>query len=116
MTPGEVVALVVALVGTGGLGAFVETVRSRRRAIAGDERDARRELAEDRRDTIADRDGLIAQLLERVKAMEDWKVGAEERAEGRVRVIRAQGDHIDVLEDHIWRRLPPPPPPRPEGT
>lgn len=22
-------------------------------------------------------------------------------------------DHIDVLENHIWRSLPPPPPPRP---
>ena len=116
MTSGEVVALIVALVGTGGLGAFVETVRSRRRAIAGDEREARRELAEDRRDTIADRDGLIAQLLERVKALEEWKRDAEQRAEERARVIRAAGDHIDVLEHVIWQELGKRPPIRPEGV
>ena len=30
-------------------------------------------------------------------------------------VISRLGDHIDVLEDHIWKRLPPPPPQRPDG-
>lgn len=29
---------------------------------------------------------------------------------------RAMGDHIDVLEDHIWKQMPPPPPPRPPGV
>lgn len=31
-------------------------------------------------------------------------------------VKRAQGDHIDVLERHIWDGKPPPPPKRPEGV
>lgn len=31
-------------------------------------------------------------------------------------IKRAQGDHIDTLEDHIWKKLPPPPPPRPSGV
>lgn len=30
-------------------------------------------------------------------------------------VIRRLGDYIDVLEDHIWKQLPPPPPARPDG-
>lgn len=29
---------------------------------------------------------------------------------------RAQGDHIDTLEDHIRQELGPPPPPRPPGV
>lgn len=29
---------------------------------------------------------------------------------------RAQGDHIDVLEAHIWAGKPPPPPARPVGV
>lgn len=29
---------------------------------------------------------------------------------------RKLGDHIDVLEDHIWKGKGPPPPPRPEGV
>jgi uncharacterized membrane protein YccC len=35
--------------------------------------------------------------------------------EAKTLLIRAQGDHIDLLEHHIWQRLPPPPPPRPAG-
>lgn len=29
--------------------------------------------------------------------------------------IRLLGDHIDVLEAHIWGKKEPPPPPRPDG-
>lgn len=29
---------------------------------------------------------------------------------------RAMGDHIDVLEAHIWDHKPPPPPTRPAGV
>lgn len=31
-------------------------------------------------------------------------------------IKRAQGDHIDTLEDHIRAGKPPPPPPRPTGV
>lgn len=30
--------------------------------------------------------------------------------------LRRQGDHIDLLEDHIWQSKPPPPPTRPDGV
>lgn len=30
-------------------------------------------------------------------------------------IKRRLGDHIDLLEAHIWRSDPPPPPPRPDG-
>lgn len=54
-----------------------------------------------------------------------WKrltdVEAEQRQlwaarEGDAVTKRAMGDHIDVLEDHIWQRKPPPPPSRPPGV
>ena len=50
----------------------------------------------------------IDSLSARVDSLED-----ERRADAVV--IRRLGDYIDVLEDHIWKRLPPPPPQRPDG-
>lgn len=51
----------------------------------------------------------IAALEQRVDILEDKRV-----ADALIK--RLQGDHIDVLEAHIWRGDPPPPPPRPEGV
>lgn len=51
--------------------------------------------------------------------MAELKRMGEERIEDRNRVdaVEAQlvalGDHVDILEAHIWKQLPPPPPPRP---
>lgn len=39
----------------------------------------------------------------------------EAKAETDARIKRAMGDHIDILEAHIWARKDPPPPPRPDG-
>lgn len=50
----------------------------------------------------------IATLEARVDTL--W----EQREEDAI-TRRRMGDHIDVLESHIWNQLPPPPPPRPEG-
>lgn len=57
---------------------------------------------------------------QRIKDLEDRDAEWERRCnvlwaarEADARVKRAQGDFIDVLEDHIWKKLPPPPPPRP---
>ena len=47
---------------------------------------------------------------------------SSQRAEDRERMDHieahnvALSDHVDVLENHIWRGLPPPPPPRPKYT
>lgn len=105
--------LAVSLIGA--VAALIKTLSDRRVGISGDERQARVEAREDRRDTIADRDGLIAQLLERVRDLEAWKAESEAHAEERAKQLRSAGDHIDALEHHIWKGLPPPPPPRPAG-
>jgi hypothetical protein len=60
--------------------------------------------------------GFIQQLLSRVSSLESQVTDLWKAREEDARVKRAQGDHIDVLEDHIWQRLPPPPPPRPPGV
>jgi len=59
----------------------------------------------------------------RIKDLEDRDAAWEKRCdtlwtarEGDALVKRAMGDHIDVLEAHIWRQDPPPPPPRPVGV
>ncbi len=90
------------VVGTGGAGAALRAVVERRRTA--------------RRDTIADRDGLIEHLETRLKRVEDRLTAAEDGNVAKALTIRAMGDHFDVLEDHIWKQLPPPPPRRPPGT
>ncbi|WP_291378855.1 hypothetical protein [Demequina sp.] len=57
---------------------------------------------------------------QRIKDLEDRDAKWEDRCnvlwaarEADALIKRAQGDHIDVLEDHIWHHKPPPPPPRP---
>lgn len=51
----------------------------------------------------------------RIKSLEERVDSLEDRREKDAIVKRALGDHIDVLEDHIWQRKPPPPPARPPG-
>ena len=58
----------------------------------------------------------------RIKDLEDRDAMWEQRCntlwqtrEADAIVKRRMGDHIDVLEDHIHKQLPPPPPPRPAG-
>lgn len=59
---------------------------------------------------------------DRIKTLEDRDAEWERRVnvlwaarEADALIKRAQGDHIDVLEAHIWDKKPPPPPPRPAG-
>lgn len=59
--------------------------------------------------------GFIQQLLGRVATLESQVTELWQLREKDAQVKRAQGDHIDVLENHIWQRKPPPPPPRPTG-
>jgi len=57
---------------------------------------------------------------QRIKDLEDRDAKWDERCgalwqarEADALIKRAQGDHIDLLEHHIWNGKPPPPPPRP---
>ena len=109
MTAGEVATWVTLTLGGGGLATLIRMVHDWRKGISSDERQAHRDAAEDRRDTIADRDALLTTVLgevrelrERVERLEVWRDRAR--------------DHIDALEAHIWRGKPPPPPARPEGV
>lgn len=54
-----------------------------------------------------------SQLRARIADLETKYSGLWDAREADAKTKRAQGDHIDVLEDHIWQRLPPPPPARP---
>lgn len=50
------------------------------------------------------------QELERLTNADTRK---QERLDAVERYLVDLGDHIDLLEAHIWQGLPPPPPPRP---
>lgn len=109
MTPVEWTAL--AGVVTGITGAAVAIFRARVDAkvgISSNEREARREEAEDRRDTLADRDKLLDTVLTRLRDV-------EKRLEEVERIATKRSDHIDVLEQVIYS-LGGTPPPRPEGA
>lgn len=97
------------LTGLAGAGTALYQARLNHRAgVSSNEQSARRDEAEDRRDTIADRDSLLATVLTEVRDLRD-------RVERAERARRVRDDHIDALEHHIWQRMPPPPPARPEG-
>lgn len=122
MTPGDVAVLLAAAGGLSGLAALIRVLIDRRQGIASAEHTARAEEREDRRDTIADRDGLLDRLLEdvqgyRAEARDTWTEMRDlrERIESLEESRRSLEAHVYTLEDHIWRQLPPPPPPRPGG-
>lgn len=52
----------------------------------------------------------------RIATLEARVDSLETKREADALLKRAAGDHIDVLEQHIWDRKPPPPPPRPPGV
>lgn len=60
--------------------------------------------------------GLIGHVWKRVADLEAGYASLWAAREADAITKRAQGDHIDVLEDHIWKHKPPPPPPRPAGV
>jgi len=59
---------------------------------------------------------LVGHLLKRVADLEAGQLAIWAARENDAITKRAQGDHIDVLEDHIWKGKGPPPPPRPVGV
>ena len=58
---------------------------------------------------------LIGHLFDRIHKLEDKQLSYWEKIEADAIIKREQGDHIDVLEHHIWQGNPPPPPARPPG-
>lgn len=52
----------------------------------------------------------------RIDALEERVEDLEGKRQADALTKRAMGDHIDVLEHHIWEQKPPPPPPRPPGV
>ena len=72
------------------------------------------DIAEDTAKVTA-QDRLIERLENRLVRVEDRLTAAEDGNLAKALIIRAQGDHIDVLEDWIWKQKQPPPPQRPPG-
>lgn len=93
-----------------GLAAVIGSWRSRRAGVRSDEREARAEEYAARRDTIADRDGLIDQLQEQMKELLE-RVGNVEKENTRWRgLYEAEKDYNLVLRDSIYRGGGTPPP------
>lgn len=59
--------------------------------------------------------GMVGPSLVRLTEAEAQITALWKAREEDAKVKRVMGDHIDTLEDHIWKGRPAPPPPRPEG-
>jgi homoserine dehydrogenase len=101
MTPALTVTLVIGVVGSGGVGVLVGAILTHRRESKRDKADATVRYAE--------------ALQTRLRDVETQVDGLWAARRDDAKRIRAMGDHIDVLEAHIWRGDPPPPPARPDG-
>lgn len=116
LTSTQVALLIVtAVLGSSVISSMITSGVSWRLGVRGDERAARTEEAAARRDTIADRDDLISGLRQDVTELRGRVDTLEDKRRVDATLIRAQGDHIDTLEHHIWQGKPPPPPARPAG-
>lgn len=104
-----------------GIAAVYQVRVSRRAGVSGDEREARRDEAAQRRDTIADRDAFIVQLAGRIEQLEANEVVTDARIKDLEkerdtwhRRYDEEQDYTRILVDHIYRGAEPPPPPRPQ--
>lgn len=104
-----IATLIVGIIGGGGGLATLLKVRH-------DQRNGVRatDIAEDTAHATA-QDRLIERLENRLERVEDRLSAAEDGNVAKALLLRAQGDHIDVLEDWIWKQKSPPPPQRPAG-
>lgn len=108
----EILLAVIGVIGIVGAGAgkdIVQLIRSRKAGVKNRDVQAQAQApakgpdAIDGFDRLVDRlEGRSSRLEARLDHVEAWNV--------------TQGDHIDVLENHIWLGKPPPPPPRPRYT
>lgn len=81
----------------GGIAALVGAWRSRRAGVRSDEREARVAEADQRRDTIADRDSLIEGLREDVHDL-------RERMDQVEKDLRIEREYSRRLQDFIYRK------------
>lgn len=105
----EIILAVITVVGVIGAGAgkdIVQLLRSRKAGVTNPDAQAHAPEAKGTPGPLDGFERLIKQierrsdrLERRLDRMEEWNV--------------VQGDHIDLLENHIWTGKPPPPPPRP---
>ena len=101
-----VLTSLLSLFAGGGGVAWYSARQSRLARVSGDEREARHDM-------VADRDGFIDRLSDRLKAVEERLDETEADNTALRRHLTDYSDHIDVLEAHIWAGKPAPPPPRP---
>ena len=66
--------------------------------------------------TMGREDSRLAAAWERISALEERIGVLESKRDADALTKRAMGDHIDLLEHHIWQQKPPSPPPRPAGV
>lgn len=118
-----VVSLIVGALSGGGISTLLRIRHDKRKDIRQEDRAdnaqsllARAQTFNELKDVITilraqleESRAAAARLEARVDLLEDKR-----RADALA--MRAQGDHIDVLEQHIWRGDPPPPPPRPAAV
>ena len=89
---------------------------SARAGISGDAREARRDEAAHKRDTVADRDMQIDQLQEDVAGLRAEVARLTDLVRSQSVDLEIEREYSRVLIDHIYRGAPPPPPPRPVRT
>ena len=92
----------------GGIAAVIGATRSRRAGVKADEREARGVEAEQRRDTIADRDALINTLQEDIREM-------RERLDRLEAAYDAEREYTRLLQDYLYRNGHIPPSRKPVG-
>lgn len=108
----EIILSIIGVIGVVGAGAgkdIVQLIRSRRAGVK--EKHARANAPETSREPSA-----VEGFDRLVVRMEERSVRLEQRLDHVEAWNATQGDHIDVLENHIWLSKPPPPPPRPRYT
>jgi len=116
----EVVAWVTGLGGLAGVAAMVAVIWNMRAGVKADARQASAQEASNKRDTLADREGLIDQLQEDGESYRAELRDVRAEMARLTTLVRNQGDDLEdertynrMLMDHIYRGSPPPPPPRP---
>lgn len=100
--------ILLAAIGSSALSAFITAWFLRR-----NEKDRIR--VEAKKVVSADWQAFAGALSARVASLEQRLAESDEKREADAITKRRMGDHIDVLESHIWKGLGPPPPPRPDG-
>jgi hypothetical protein len=119
VTPERIVAVLCAVATLcTGAAALWQARTSRQAGVSGDEREARRDEAAQRRDAVTGYGELVDQLQEQMTVLSDAKVlerivALERRLISTLEYTGELERHVLILEGIINRREPPPPPARP---